>query len=324
MHLPRIKFTGKATVYHCISRVVGAERLLDDLCKEHLTGLLWRVAFFSGVEVITFCMMANHIHILTRVPDQQPQLTDAQLIERVEALYGKKGIMPELIQQCIKERGKIDEDIRQGLLDRMGNVSEFMKEIKQRFSRWYNRSQDRFGTLWAERFKSVVVEDRPTSVEAVAAYIDLNPVRAGLVEDPKDYRFCGYAAAVAGNALARKGLLSFQWPGTSWAEGAAAYRLRLFVGGGAVHQSGKVVIDQEKIKEVIAQGGQLSLAEVLRVRVRHLSDGVALGTKAFVNEVFGLYREKFGPKRKDGARKIRALSSIGLMALRDLKVKALG
>ena len=144
-----------------------------------------------------------------------------------------------------------------------------------------------------------------------------------MVEDPKDYRFCGYAAAVAGNALARKGLMSFQGK-KSWGESAAAYRLRLFVGGGATRQSGKVVIDKEKIKAVIEQGGELSLGEVLRLRVRHMTDGVVLGSKEFVNEVFELHREKFGAKRKDGARPIRALASIGLNALRGLRVRALG
>ena len=56
----------------------------------------------------------------------------------------------------------------------------------------------------------------------------------------------------------------------------------------------------------------------------HRSEGVAIGTKAFVNEVFTLHRDKFGPKRKDGARPIRALSCIGLTALRDLRVRAFG
>jgi len=266
--------------------------------------------------------MVNHFHILVRVPEPS-QLSDAQLIERLEALYGRKGALTLLARQAMTERGKMDEDIRGKLLERMGDISAFMKELKQRFSLWYNRRHNRFGTLWAERFKSVIVEDQPSSMEAVAVYIDLNPVRAGLVEDPKDYRCCGYAAAVTGDARVRKGLMSFQGK-ANWTEGAAAYRVRLFVGGGAAHQSGKAVLDPEKIKTVIEEGGELSLGQVLRLRVRHMSDGVALGTRAFVNEVFTLHREKFGAKRKDGARPIRALSSIGLMALRDLRVRALG
>ena len=63
---------------------------------------------------------------------------------------------------------------------------------------------------------------------------------------------------------------------------------------------------------------------MLHLRVRHLSDEVALGTKAFVNEVFTLHREKFGPKPKNRARPIRVLSCIGLTALRDLRVRAFG
>ena len=55
-----------------------------------------------------------------------------------------------------------------------------------------------------------------------------------------------------------------------------------------------------------------------------MTDGVVLGSKDFVNEVFELHREKFGAKRKDGARPSRALAAIGLNALRDLRVRALG
>ena len=322
MHTVRFKLPGRITVFHAISRTVGGLPLLDEISREILAGMIWTLAKFCGVEIITYCVMSNHFHILLRVPEPT-QLTDTQLLERLEGLYGAKGVLTLLAREAMTERGKIDEDIRRKLLERMGDVSAYMKELKQRFSRWYNRRHDRFGTLWAERFKSVIVEDQPSSLEAVAAYIDLNPVRAGLVEDPKDYRFCGYAVALAGNALARQGLLSCKL-GTDWDACAAAYRMRLFVTGGSANQSGKVLIDKEKIKEVVAQGGELSLAEVLRLRVRHLSDGVAIGTKAFVNEVFTLHREKFGPKRKDGARPIRALACIGLTALRDLRVRAFG
>ena len=90
----------------------------------------------------------------------------------------------------------------------MGDLAVFIKEVKQRFSSLYNKSHERYGTLWAERFKSVLVEGSLSALRTVAAYIDLNPVRAGLVEDPKDYRFCGYAEALAGARQAQAGIQS--------------------------------------------------------------------------------------------------------------------
>ena len=81
-----------------------------------------------------------------------------------------------------------------------------MKALKQRFSVWYNREHQRVGTLWEERYKSVLVEGAGEVLATMAAYIDLNPVRAGIVCDPKEYRWCGYAEALAGKKPAREGL----------------------------------------------------------------------------------------------------------------------
>ncbi|MFT5188909.1 MAG: hypothetical protein ACI9DF_001628 [Verrucomicrobiales bacterium] len=74
-----------------------------------------------------------------------------------------------------------------------------MRELKQRFTQRYNKKAKRKGPLWDERFKSVLLENDKTVLLTMAAYIDLNPVRAGLVNDPKDYRWSGYGEAVAGN-----------------------------------------------------------------------------------------------------------------------------
>ena len=205
----------------------------------------------------------------------------------------------------------------------MGDVSAFMKEFKQRFSRWYNKTTGRFGTLWAERFTSVLVEDSRRAVRTVAAYIDLNPVRAGLVKDPKEYRFCGYAAALNGVAAMRQGLLSFLVE-KNWAKGAAEYRMLLFVTGGSANRSDKVVLDPEAIKAELARGGELGLGQVLRLRVRHLTDGVILGSKDFVNEMFIRHRDRFGARRKDGARPIRGVPLPGISVMRDLRVNAIG
>jgi len=412
MRMARIKLLGRGAVYHCVSRVVGRQRLLDDACKEMLVQLLWKLTAFYGLEVVTYCMLDNHFHLLLRA-SPQGEMDDSAILERLTAFYGSQGTLPTVARQGLSERGQIDADVRKHLLGRMGDLSVFMQEFKQRFSRWYNRHHQRDGTLWSERFCSVIIEDQPASVEAVAAYIDLNPVRAGLVADPKEYRFCGYAAAVAGNRLARKGLMSIQkgahsasaapynpanaavtsrvdsrvanasWeaatakkisplqsspeltseakiaptpsapnsaapipvtpvatyksvptlatqgspapeikPWTAWSVCASEYRMHLFSRAGTTHQSGKTTLNPEKIREVLQQGGHLSLGEICRLRLRHFTAGLALGTQEFVNEVFTLHREKFSPNRNVGALLYPPFTSIGLSILRSLRRRA--
>ncbi|MBM3883829.1 MAG: transposase, partial [Verrucomicrobia bacterium] len=152
MKAARIKIKGRPAVYHCVSRIVGAQRLLDDLGKETLVRLLRRLATFCGLEVVTYCIMSNHFHVLVRIPAEQNP-TDEELIERMEALYGKgkQAGLVTLAREGLRERGRVDPDLREQMVARMGDVSEFMKEFKQRFSKWYNIRHQRFGTLWAER-----------------------------------------------------------------------------------------------------------------------------------------------------------------------------
>ena len=200
MRTRRLKVSGASAVYHCMSHTVSGTPYFDDLAREVLRKMIWQVAVFSGVDVLTYCIMSNHFHVLLRVPEGA-EVTDAELLRRYRVLYPKptkyQTASITVIEQELAAGGEEAEVIRRKLLARMGGVSEYMKALKKRFSVWYNRSHRRYGTLWTERFKSVLVEGKGNALQTMAAYIDLNPVRAGLVQDPKDYRFCGYAEAVA-------------------------------------------------------------------------------------------------------------------------------
>ncbi len=74
-----------------------------------------------------------------------------------------------------------------------------MKTLMQRFTKWFNRTHARSGNLWEDAFKSVIVEDG-VAAKTIAAYIDLNPVRAGMVKDPAEYRWSSYGEAIGGGA----------------------------------------------------------------------------------------------------------------------------
>ncbi len=69
----------------------------------------------------------------------------------------------------------------------------------------------------------------------------------------------------------------------------------------------------------------MTAAQVLRLRIRHFTAGALIGSKDFVNEAFGEFRDLFGPKRKNGARKIPILgATLGdLASARNLQFYAI-
>jgi putative transposase len=75
----------------------------------------------------------------------------------------------------------------------VGGVSRMMQSIGTRYVKYINASTGRTGTLWEGRYKACLVE-RDAHVLAACRYIDLNPVRAGLVRRPLDYRWSSHAA----------------------------------------------------------------------------------------------------------------------------------
>ena len=207
MRFPRVKADGQG-FYHCVSRVVERRFIFrtsghGSAEAERFIQLMRCLEAFSGVRVLTYVLMSNHFHLLCEVPEPRT-LSEAEVLDRVEAGYGPAR-RQALQKEIARYRQQADGEAQvQRLLDRyrkrMYDISVFIKELKGRFAQWYNQRHDRYGVLWAELFKSVLLEGGE-ALAAVAAYIELNPVRAGLCDDPKDYRYCGYAEALAKSSL---------------------------------------------------------------------------------------------------------------------------
>ena len=338
--------------YHVMSRTAGGEMVFGEVEKEAFRRLMWRMAKFSGAEILTYALMGNHFHILVKVPERAKFLKrfegeggEERLLEHLGLLYSK-AYLASLRQEIarVREAGREQEVqlILEAFRKRFCDLSCFVKELKERFSRWFNKHHDRRGTLWMDRFKSVLVEDGE-ALRTMALYIDLNPVRAGLVVDPKDYRWTGYGEASGGSKRARRGLCRvMEAPIDSWEEKrggltpAEAYRCWLF-GEGLEARTEELASEErasrpvptsrkgfskEKVEAVLKGGGKLSRADLLLCRVRWFSDGVAIGSKGFVEGVFNGCRSCFGAKRKTGARRVREDAAGSLHALRALSARS--
>ena len=141
-------------------------------------------------------------------------------------------------------------------------------------------------------------------------------------KDPKDYRWSGYSEAVAGDRAARRGIsaaLTDLKGNANWGDVAPRYRKILFGIGEA--NSARAGLSREAVAKVWAEGGKLTLAQLLRCRVRYLSDGMAIGRAAFVESVFAAMREAFTSGRQTGARKMVGGEWGELRVARALRVK---
>jgi REP element-mobilizing transposase RayT len=309
MRFPRVKAEGQS-FYHCVSRVVDGRFIFQtsghgSVEAERFLQLMRRLEAFSGIVILNYALMANHFHLLCEVPEPRT-LSEAELLQRVEAGFGPAR-REALEQQVARWRQQPDGlDQIQRLLEpyrrRMNDISIFIKELKGSFAQWFNRRHRRYGALWAERFKSVLLEGGE-ALAALSAYIDLNPVRAGLCADPKDYRYCGYAEALAtDSSVARQGIRTIlDQPETiSWNEVSRQYRKHLFLKGSA--NSKRPAFDLATAQHVVEQqNGELSLQERLRCRIRYFTDGVILGSQCFVESHFDRLKQKLGYRRRQGA-----------------------
>ena len=282
-------------------------------------------------------------------------LSDEALLQRLSGLYSEAfvaGLAAELeeARKLVAEAGADESrvaEIHARFTYRMHDLSQFMKGLLIRFTRWFNRTHNRTGTLWEERFKSVIVESG-VAARTMAAYIDLNPVRAGMVIDPADYRWSSYGEAVGGGSKgngkkAREGLVrayfcdqEVGFDAEKWRDVSRLYRRLMGMALGrkpgrsenqrrsqaaARVTTNTAELLENKDNETVLK--DLGMAKLLRCRIRYFTDGAVIGSREFVNEAFASARERFGPKRKDGARAMKGNASGAngvLWSMRDLRV----
>lgn len=229
----RIVPEGEDAVFHVISRMAFQSMNLGNAEKHMFRKMLEKQATFSGVQVLSYCLLDNHFHILLKIP-HQPTLSDETLFKRYSALYDESdprhALPPSLLKETLKAGGQPAKELRTQLTARMGSLSIFMKELKQRFGIWYNRKHENSGTLWAKRFDSILIENVKKTLQLVGVYIEMNPVRLNLCKDAKDYHFCTVGEASKGNTTARR-WLSQMFASTQWSTTLKKYENTLITKG---------------------------------------------------------------------------------------------
>ncbi len=156
-----------------MSRTTLPDYPIADIEKDYLVDLIKHLSHVYFAEILGYTIISTHWHILPRMHPGEGY-SDEEIIKRHKIYYGENSCITENQIPFFREK--------------WSKLSEFVKEIKQTFTRYYNKTHDRRGYFGGDRFKSLKVENEETVINCLA-YIDLNPVRAELVERPEEYRW---------------------------------------------------------------------------------------------------------------------------------------
>ena len=185
--------------YHIVSRCVRRAFLcgVDHVSGknfEHRRGWIERrireLAGVFAIDVAAYAVMSNHFHIVLRV-DQERALgwDDAEVLRRWTQIFTG----PDVVQRYLGEHGdslsetdriKVAEWVEVYRL-RLFDISWFMRILNESLARMANAEDGVKGRFWEGRFKSQALLDEQ-SLLAAMAYVDLNPVRAGLAPTPEN------------------------------------------------------------------------------------------------------------------------------------------
>jgi REP-associated tyrosine transposase len=319
----RMKVVGEGCYYHLINRISGCkgEHPFTDVDKEYGFRLLQNLSRYFLVEVISAAWMGNHFHLVVYAPGPDELPSNPDIAARHNAYYksmrkkfkyGAKlpRINPRNISLCHET----------GL--KMIDISYFMRAFQQRFTVVYNKSRERRGRLWGGSFKSVILE-KNHSLEACVVYVELNPVRAGIVEDPADYRFttwgryCGSGRHMFHDNFVRHLKKDIMTEDTStWDDAEVFAYFRSELTRIVVAETGA---SSEEIYEAKTQARrQESMPIRFLRRTRHFSDGAIIGSKLFVREMAGKFQEQERVNKKQLSRGFNA-SGMAIYCFRKLQ-----
>jgi REP-associated tyrosine transposase len=324
MRNTRMKVSGEGCYYHLINRISGCkgEFPFTDVDKEYGFRLLKNLSRYFLVEIISAAWMGNHFHLVVYAPGPDELPSTQEIAARHNTYYksmrkifkyGKllPKINPRNITLC-RETGL-----------KMIDISYFMRAYQQRFTTVYNQTRERRGQLWGNRFKSVILE-KNHSLEACVAYVELNPVRAGLVDDPADYRFttwgryCGSGRHMFHDNFVKHLKKDIMSEDTSkWDDAEVFAYLHSELTRIVVAETGA---DSEEIFAAKTQARRSKESMPIRFlrRTRHFSDGAIIGSKLFIREVAGKFQEQERVNKKQFSRGISP-SGAALYCFRKLQ-----
>ena len=298
--MKRMKITDQGCYYHLMNRITGQKGRFpfDDADKEYGFRLLQNLSEYFLVEIISAAWMGNHFHLVVYAPGPDAMPSPQEIADRHNAYYksmeGRFTYFYRTMPYISSRNKKQCLEIGAKMLD----ISYFMRAFQQRFSRLYNKQNMRRGRLWADRFKSVLLDDK-RALEACIQYVELNPVRAGLVESPRNYPFTTwgrYFSAPTGHPFRENFLKHYKKILTANEVDTSEWKDLDYIR--SFHQSLQQIIAKEQDVDAAERDKtekQIRRKESMPMRflqrTRHFTDGAIIGSKQFIREMGSKFKD---------------------------------
>ena len=175
MAIPRIKLPiTEPAFYHVTNRTVQQNFLIEDVDKEVFMSILTFLLKTYFVDILAFQFLCNHYHIILRIMRPE-EISPEEIKDRVNNYYHNN-------------KKKVKSTKQEKLLNRWADISKFMQDLNQRFARYMNRKNKKKGHFWQARFHASILEGEKALLSSMV-YVDLNAIRAGIVDSPQNYQF---------------------------------------------------------------------------------------------------------------------------------------
>lgn len=268
--LARVKAENVGAFYHLCGRVAGVigEYPLDDKrCRRKLVDFIRLFAKVYCCQVMGFCIMGNHYHLIVRMDDPRA-VTRKELRKRAALLYKDTVLDGWLAASWDRFETRIFD------------VSELMRSLQSKIAKWFNLTHNRRGRFWAERFKSVLLEDEKAAFDCLL-YVELNPVRAGICRRPEEFD---------GSSIYYREMKDDNWMmplteitgRTKRGDAMRDYKSCIYYRGSVPTKDNQAPISKRLLAEEESRG--FASEGIFKRRIRHFTDGVVIGSEEFVKE----------------------------------------
>jgi REP element-mobilizing transposase RayT len=185
--------------YHVVARCVRRAWLwgFDEYAgrdyshrKEWILERLAQLTSIFTIEICAFAVMSNHYHLVVYVDQARSrELSREQVVERWTQLFRAP---PVVERWCNGKATQAERQLAELIIEkwrkRLSDLSWFMKCLNEHLARRANLEDNCDGRFWQGRFRSQALLDEAGLLTAMA-YVDLNPVRAGIASTPEDSEF---------------------------------------------------------------------------------------------------------------------------------------